>query len=231
MIPRIIHYCWYGKKKYSKEIKRCMDSWERHLPDYEFILWDEENTQFDIPYIIQAYKHKKFAFVSDYVRFWAVFNHGGIYLDTDMYLLKNFDILLNNKVFFGFENLKSEIISGGVFGSEKGNAMIRSIMDKYAISKFENSKKLNLMVPKFITEAYVNYHDKNAITIYPFDFFYPLPFRKKNDRKNFLTYKTENTYAIHLWSKSWFSLYDKFKRIPFKLKRRIKRIVNTLYLG
>ena len=102
MIPKIIHFCWLSTDEYPKLIKKCIESWKVKLPDYEFILWD--TNRFNVETTIwtqQAYKSKKYAFVSDYIRLLAVYKYGGIYLDTDVEVLKNFDDLLNLPYFIG----------------------------------------------------------------------------------------------------------------------------------
>ena len=103
-IPKYIHYCWFGKGEKPDIVKKCIESWKANLSDYEIIEWNEEN--FDInsnDYVREAYKVKKFAFVSDYVRVYALYNHGGIYLDTDVEVFKSFDEIFNNESFWGFE--------------------------------------------------------------------------------------------------------------------------------
>ena len=100
MIPKKIHYVWVGGKEKPKDIKRCMKTWKKHLKDYEIIEWNESN--FDIhshPFVEAAYKAKKWAYVSDYIRMYAIYNYGGIYLDTDVLVLDNFDDMLDNKAF------------------------------------------------------------------------------------------------------------------------------------
>ena len=99
-IPKIIHYCWFGKGPKPELVLKCIASWEKYLPDYEIKEWNENN--FDINsniYCKEAYERKKYAFVSDYVRLYAVYNEGGIYFDTDLEVIKNMDVFLNNKAF------------------------------------------------------------------------------------------------------------------------------------
>lgn len=125
MIPRIIHYCWFGKSKKTQLIEKCIGSWRRYCPDYEIVEWNEDN--FDInmtTYTKEAYSVKKWAFVSDYVRLYAVFSRGGIYLDTDVELLQPIDSLLENKAWFVFQN-SIAIATGLGFGAEKNNSYIK----------------------------------------------------------------------------------------------------------
>ena len=119
-IPKIIHYCWFGKNEKSDLAKKCIDSWKKKCPDYQIIEWNEEN--FDITtneYVYEAYMNKKWAFVSDFVRIFALYNNGGIYLDTDVEILKNMDEFLCNTTFFGFETIDK--VSTGIIGAQKGN--------------------------------------------------------------------------------------------------------------
>ena len=99
MIPKIIHYCWFGGKELPNLAEKCIASWKKQLPDYKIICWSEENFDIDnsVPYLKEAYSKKKFAFVSDYVRLYALYNYGGIYLDTDVEVIRDFSPLLNDK--------------------------------------------------------------------------------------------------------------------------------------
>ena len=121
MIPKTIHYCWFGYGEKPKLAKKCIDSWKRFCPNYEFMEWNENN--FDVnmnAYTKMCYEQKKYAFLSDYVRLIVVNEHGGIYFDTDVEVVKSFDDLLGNKGFWGFE--KNEYVASGLgFGSEKNN--------------------------------------------------------------------------------------------------------------
>ena len=130
MIPKIINYVWVGNNPKPKDIKKCMKTWKKHLKDYKIIEWNESN--FDIsshPFVKKAYEAKKWAYVSDYIRMYAIYNYGGIYLDTDVLVLENFDKFLNNKVFVGFERENYPFTA--VFGAEKKNKFIKKLLDYY----------------------------------------------------------------------------------------------------
>ena len=140
MIPKIIHYCWFGKKEFPKLVHNCIESWKKYLPDYEIMFWNESN--FDInmlDYTKEAYDNKKFAFVSDVCRVYVLKVYGGVYLDTDVELLKNLDLLLNNKFFFAIEKDTNElhnveyinVATGLGFGGEKHNTVILSLLEEY----------------------------------------------------------------------------------------------------
>lgn len=130
MIPKIIHYVWVGGNPKPKNIQRCMKTWQKHLQDYQIIEWNEDN--FDMhenKYVEQAYKAKKWAFVSDYIRAKAVYEMGGIYLDTDVLVLDNLESLLNNRAFVGFENPANPFTA--VFGAEKHHPLLKDMLAYY----------------------------------------------------------------------------------------------------
>jgi mannosyltransferase OCH1-like enzyme len=207
MIPKIIHYCWFGPKKFPKTEKKCIATWREHLPDYEFRLWNERNAPMDHPFVKQAYHAKKYAFVADFVRLWAIYKFGGVYLDTDMFLIKSLTPLLSmSKVFLGYETEDNKYINAAIIGSEPNHDFIQNILNCYErISFSDNIKNLSkIAIPKQVTKTYKSCVDKKNIIIYPFDYFYPYPFIKKED-KDFMSYITANTFAVHLWSLSWVS--------------------------
>lgn len=135
MIPKTIHYCWFGKGKYPPLVKKCIRSWKKNLPDYTLCLWNEDNFDIErIPYMKKCYEMRKWAFISDYVRLHAIYNKGGIYLDTDVVALKSFDSLLYCNAFWGLEAVTEEnyvFPESGVFGAVKGFHVIGEIMDYY----------------------------------------------------------------------------------------------------
>lgn len=192
-----------------------MKTWQQHLSDYELCLWNEENSPMDHSFVQQAYAAKKYAFVADYVRFWALYYHGGIYLDTDMYVVKSFDDLLDYDCFFGYEDKQQQYINCAIVGTEKYNCVIKSILDKYDTLSFNPDRLSDFIVPRLITPLV-----KDAV-ILPYDYFYPFPFGKRKE-SDYLQYITWNTYAIHLWDISWYPWYKKIIRdivIYIKTKR------------
>ena len=114
MIPKKIHYCWFGPNELPELAIKCIESWEKYFPDYSIYRWDETNSLLNKEFVQEAYKNKKWAFVSDYIRCWVLYNEGGIYLDVDMLILKNMDSFLTNSCFFGCE--REEIVSCGIIG-------------------------------------------------------------------------------------------------------------------
>lgn len=200
-----------------------MTTWKQHLPDYEFRLWNEENSPMNHPFVKAAYEAKKYAFVSDYVRFWALYNHGGVYLDTDMFVIKPFDELLVNKCFFGNEFSDKLTLSCGIIGCEQHNEFVQQILSYYESLSFIEKEIDNLVVPRIITSIYEYFLTKDLITILPFDFFYPFPYERRDELNHFMCYATTNTYAIHLWNLSWVSSWEQFKnRIVKRFKKYIR---------
>ena len=143
MIPKIIHYCWLSKDKKPESIKRCIDSWQRVLPEYELRLWDIDSFNFQsIPFTREALNVKKWAFVSDYIRLYSLYHYGGIYLDSDVQAFGSIDDLLENRFFTGLEmrdKAHTDIyIEGAIMGAEKGHPFIKSALDIYTSRSFYN---------------------------------------------------------------------------------------------
>lgn len=223
MIPKIIHYCWFGPKPFPKTVQRCIATWHKHLPDYEFRLWNEENSPMDHPFVRSAYATKKYAFVADYVRFWALYNYGGIYLDTDMYVIRSFDDLLDCEFFCGWETSEDNHFGACALGACALGACARDVLAKYDTLIFDSQHLDQFIIPHVITPIILKYRED--VVIYPYDYFYPLPY---NERFvwNKLKFNTPNTYAVHLWDISWgkwrAKQKDKLMWIYKKLRKFIK---------
>lgn len=217
LIPKKIHYCWFGRGRMPELAINCINSWKKHLPNYELILWNEDN--FDIntnQYVKEAYKAKKYAFVTDYVRLYALYHHGGIYMDTDVEVLKSLDGFLDHKVFIGCE--QENLIQTGLVGSVSNHSMIKKILLSYDKKKFVlDDGSLNLLPnPQVFTPIlmeHFNWEPKNTfqalidgITVYPVEYFCA------KDWKTGKVIVTENTYTIHHFSGSWHTKLDKFKQ-------------------
>ena len=218
-IPKIIHYCWFGNAKKTKLIKKCIASWKTHLPDYDFMEWNEGNSDLTHSFVKEAYRLKKWAFVTDYIRLKVLYDYGGIYMDTDMMVLKSFNNLLLNDCFLGAED--HEYINFAIVGSSKKNDFIKKCLSEYEL--IDEKSILNwghISIPKIVTDVFrreynhFNPFDKliqvENIVVYPRDWFYPLPFENKADNKNFKNYIKKDTYAIHLWASSWIE-YTEFQ--------------------
>ncbi len=221
MIPRKIHYCWFGKNEKSKLVKKCIASWEKNCLNYEIIEWNEDN--FDInynAYTKMCYEQKKYAFLSDYLRLLIIQKYGGIYLDTDVEVLKSFDDLLNHGAFFGFEN-DLYINTGEGFGAEPGNEIVNQMIEEY--SDLLDGQKGTIGCPILNTKALLKLglelNGKKQVlkegTVYPAEYFNPM---------NSITGEiciTENTYSIHHYSMSWL---PKKRQIRSKITQKFHRV-------
>lgn len=210
MIPKKIHYCWFGGNPLPAIATKCMESWQKFCPDYEIIRWDETNCDITVnQFVQQAYEAKKWAFVSDYFRLKVVEEHGGIYLDIDVELLKPLDDLLNLNGFMGFElgGLNS-IATGLGFGAIPFHPLVTALRENYENSPFikPNGEFDTLPCPQRDTKVLVEYglqqnNQKQIVadmTFFPSDYFSPLGFYGE---KNF----SVNTYSIHHFNASWFT--------------------------
>lgn len=208
MIPKKIHYCWFGRNEKPKAVQKCISSWRKYCPDYEIIEWNEDN--FDVqqnPYIKYCYDNKKWAFLSDLVRLLVVCEHGGIYFDTDVELVRNPDFLLEYDAFYGFET--SEYVNTGEgFGSEVHNPTIENMIEQYRkLEPDDNGNYPTVTCPQLNTKALLPFGLKlngekqllDNVIILPVEYMNPY-----DDSKGVLN-KTENTVSIHWYSKSWMS--------------------------
>lgn len=233
MIPKVIHYCWFGEKRLPKEAKRCIKTWKKKCPEYKILEWNENN--FDInchPFIKAAYEAKAWAFVTDYVRLKVIFENGGIYLDTDVKVLKNLSTLLKHPAFFGAEQLKNFVATGLGFGAEKGNSMVEALLKSYDDVIFERANIKKLSCPRLNTNIFIKYgyiqediyQDLGVAVVYPPKFFDPIA---PGSDKDLIC---EDTYSIHLYNASWTPsknyIKAKIRRlIGIKNVVRIKKII------
>ena len=208
MIPKIIHYCWFGGKEKPELAKKCIASWKKFCPDYEIIEWNEDN--FDLnsnEYIRYCYANKKWAFVSDLARLLVVYEHGGIYFDTDVELLKSPDALLGSEAFFSFEN-ETIVNTGQGFGAEAKHPTVEAMIAQYLALKPDQEGKFTLVAcPCLNTAALLPFGLKldgkeqtvAGARILPVD--YMNPYDDPTGRMN----KTKNTISVHWYAKSWIS--------------------------
>ena len=221
MIPKTIHYCWFGGKPLPEKALRCIASWKKYCPDYRLQRWDETN--FDLTqnaYVRYCYENGKWAFLSDYVRLAVVAEHGGIYLDTDVELLRPLDDLLGNKAYFGFEN-NSYVTTGLGFGAEAKSPVLDAMLAAY--EPLLDGTHGVIGCPKLNTEALLTLGmQQNGqmqtvadAVLYPVDYFNPY-----DDPTGRLTI-TKNTYSIHWYAKNWLS---KRAILRSKLTRPFHRI-------
>lgn len=242
MIPKVIHYCWFGGAELPSLAKKCIASWEKHCPDYEIKEWNESS--YDISskplYVQQAYAQKKWAFVSDYARFDILYQYGGVYFDTDVEIIRPIDNVINNGAFMGCETSLTvdaiDVNPGLGMAAEKGMSLYREVLDSYKSEEFDYSpvgNKTKTIVDR-TTEILKKHGLHNSqeiqqvedIWIYPSEYFCPFDFRLRKMKK------TKNTYTIHWYDASWFSEQQKKdyrKRVKKKriegFKKRIKDFV------
>lgn len=235
MIPKKIHYCWFGGKPIPNNLKKYIKSWKKKCPDYEIIRWDESN--FDIrcsKFLSDAYDAKAWAFVSDYARLKIIYDNGGIYLDTDVEVLKSFDTLLINDCYFAEQQTDNVVASGLGFGSVKGHKILKEMLDEYDSTVFDINKKMELACPHLNTRTLTKHGFKysNKITsmkninvvIYPPKYFDPLA------PGNTETLLCDDTYSIHHYSATWMKNSIVIRRkiinlIGLKNINRIKKIL------
>lgn len=217
MINKTIHYCWFGGNEMPALCERCLESWKQHLSDYKIKRWDESNIPKDIPFVNDMLKNKNWAFVSDYIRLYALFNEGGIYLDTDIEVIKPFDELLHHPVFLGEESKGRP--TTGVIGSIKGHAYIKDCMN--IMEKRHEQKKEYLITPEVAAEGLKKGH--KDVAILPPETFYPYNPYDNSKLVSVLMYSdvVEGTYAIHHWNHAW--------KLGFveRLIRGFKRLINA----
>lgn len=229
MIPKVIHYCWFGGNPLPKSAQKCIASWRKYLPDYEIKEWNESNFDVNIiPYTAEAYKAKKYAFVSDYARFWILYKYGGLYFDTDVEVIKNMDDIIAKGPFMGCENeakagatpAQLGVAPGLGLGVNPGLGLCGEILEIYKDKHYilpDGSFSTDTVVT-ITTEFLCKYGMKNTdkvqeiagVFIYPKEYFCP---------KDYVTGElkiTKNSYCIHWYTASWASPYGRFKH---KLKR------------
>ena len=237
MIPKIIHFCWFGRGEMPELTLQCIESWHKVMPDWKYILWNEDN--FDIssyPYAQEAYDAKKYAFVSDVARLYALEQQGGIYLDTDVLVYKPFEPLLNHAAFVGFEGSKHCPVGTCVIGSEIHGEWVSLQLADYAGRHFilpggeyDMTTNVSFITKKMIEKGFVSNgfeQDFHGLHVFPVDYFCP-----RHTTGAYI--RTDNTYCEHLGIGSWADakygwrarflskLSPSFRVLIVKLKRMI----------
>ena len=207
MIPKTIHYCWFGRGEMPELAQSCIASWHKYMPDYSYKLWNEDNFDVDsVLYTKEAYEAKKYAFVSDYVRLWALDKEGGIYLDTDVEVFKAFDDLLCYKAFAGFEGSKYVPMGTCVMASEAHGEWVSEMLKAYQGRRFlkgdgscDATTNVQLLSSVMRQNGFVQNgeeQDYKDLHVLPVDFFSP-----RQTTGEYI--RTENTYCDHLGIGSW----------------------------
>lgn len=236
-LPKKIHLIWVGRNPYSEIVKKCIKSWEQYCPDYEIILWNEDN--FDInsnTYVKEAYDSKKWAFVSDYIRLYALYTQGGIYIDSDVELLRPLDDIIENEhAVTGYS--ASNWIPTGLMAAEKDNIWVKKLLEYYddrhfILSDGSYDMRVNNVTITEISKEYFDFKvgdsfiKEGNVRLYPQEFFHPYPKRvvdwTKDDINQVAKYykTTKNTYCIHYGTATWVSDRNTF---VYKIKHLVRR--------
>ncbi len=221
MIPKTIHYCWFGRGEMPELALKCMASWHKYMPGWDYQLWNEDNFDVDsVAYTREAYRAGKYAFVSDYVRLWALEREGGVYLDTDVEVFKSFDDLLEDKAFAGFEGSKHRPVGTCVMASVPGGEWITEMLEAYhcrhfvkadgTLDVFTNVQFISARMSAngFLQNGYEQFY--KDLHVYPVDYFSP-----KHTNGDYIC--TENTYCNHHGVGSWENYDVKWKLFIMKL--------------
>ncbi len=210
MIPRIIHYVWMGGKKIPEQLRGYMYSWRQFMPDWEIREWNEKNFSIDQApnYVREAYSHRKWAFVSDYVRLWALEQYGGVYFDTDVQVLKSFEPLLGDTAFIGLEESLAHLPGTCVMGCEPHCRWVKDMLALYddihfvlpdgSLDQMTNVQRMGeqLKLHGFVPCRKEQYIAEYGLRIYTHDYFSPITSTR-------VMRKTKNTYSIHHFAGSW----------------------------
>ena len=230
MIPKIIHYCWFGRGEKTELAKKCISGWRELYPDFEIREWNEDNSDcLSMPFMAEAYSAKKYAFVSDVMRLIALEQYGGVYFDTDVEAVRDITPLLNEEGIIGFEN-DQFVNSGQIMAAVPHHPVVQAMIEEY--------RKLHYMqpdgsvtpvgCPRLNTDVMERFglvrngleQSVAGIHVYPADYFNPL------DSATGKLIKTENTYSIHWYSMSW---RPKTTQIRVKIGRMIRRLRKAIH--
>ena len=229
MIPKVIHYCWFGRNPLPPLASKCIASWKKYLPDYEIKEWNEDNFDVNIiPYTKEAYEAKKYAFVSDYARFWILYHYGGLYFDTDVEIIKPLDDIIDRGAFMGLESMLN-CNPGLGLGCAPNLDQYRKILDVYGMLHFRQTDgSLNLKtVVEYTSELLIKdgltsrsgIQKIDNIYIYPPEYFCPI---------NIITKKmhiTQNTRTIHHYMGSW-----AHRGVRWHIKRVMRKMIPEFLL-
>lgn len=208
VIPQVIHCCWFGGKPLTPLAQKCIESWNKYLPEYPIITWNEKTFDVDsVPFTQEAYNCKKYAFVSDYVRLWALYHYGGIYMDTDVEVIKDLDKFMNFQAFSGFE--QKNYMPTGIMAAVPHHPWIHCMLEHYRGRSFFNPDGTMDLKPNviFMTELAEKEFGlkrgnelqilKDDVHIFPNDYFCPMVWETREIKL------TPNTHTIHHFAYSW----------------------------
>lgn len=237
-IPKIIHYCWLGGSQKPESVLKCIESWKKYCSDYEIREWNESNLNIAInDYTRQAYEAKAWGFVPDYLRLWIVYNYGGIYLDTDVQIIKSFDPLLSFPAFCGFERGTNDVDGyyvnfGQGFGAESHNEAILQHMEIYHDLLYKNLDgsfnriasphyTTDVLVKQGLSRKHNSYQKLENIIVFSDDYFCPKSFATG------IVKISSNTYSIHQFDGSWYSEEEQLQRRQWEKAARRDYFLHT----
>jgi mannosyltransferase OCH1-like enzyme len=227
MIPKKLHYCWFGQKPLSDLNKRCLDTWTRQFPDFEIKEWNEINSPLESDYCQATIAKRAWSRLSNYVRMYALYAEGGIYFDTDVEVVKSFTPLMTHSFFLGFQQKEKQIdwVNTAVQGGVAGHWFPKLCMDETEarFAKTGEFHRSPTIITKLLEQRGLRQYglqDIDEVTIYPSEYFYPFPW--------FGTFSpdcvTENTYCIHHWEATWRNKkQDKVLSYLTKIKKLLRR--------
>lgn len=230
MIPKIIHYCWFGRNPLPKSAQKCIASWRKFFPDYEIKEWNEDNFDVNmIPYTRDAYTAKKYAFVSDYARFWILYHYGGVYFDTDVEVIRPMDDIIEKGAFMGRERGTDGMVAPGLgLAVEALHPIYAKMLDKYSCLSFRNgdgshnTKTIVYYMTELFDESGLKRDNSlqmiDGIILYPHEYLCPM------DSTTGLLYITDETRSIHWYSCSWMN-----HKSPRFILHLFKNSVNRLF--
>lgn len=225
-IPKVIHYCWFGEKELPLSAQKCIESWKKYMPEFEVKQWDESNFDLKIcDYVSEAYKCKKWAFVSDYARFYVLYKYGGVYFDTDVELIKKLELILDKGPYMGCEIGESQDVNPGLgLAAYPKMKIYKEILDYYNQLHFDinHVETVVMHTTKILrTRGYLGNGEIehiDGVNIYPPQYFAPM--NQYNGKINI----SKETHSIHHYTASWFSNY-------FRIKRKIQRLLGKRITG
>ncbi len=231
IIPKVIHYCWFGRNPLPPSAVKCIESWKKYLPDFEIKEWNEESFDVNsVEYSRQAYEAKKYAFVSDYARFWILYHYGGVYFDVDVEVIKPIDDLLQKGPIWAIETIatkeKRGSLNGGlILATEKGNHIYDKILEQYKTLPFYDKQgnisqyTMNPLITDLFTE--MGFKCSGEIECIEGNYFYPKDYFNPLDPVTGVLKKTENTRSIHWYMASWLPSEPKWKKSAKQLYHRV----------